>query len=345
MLIALVFLVLTAPSAWAVAAAKAGGVLVVGSANVDLVAYASRMPIAGETIQGKSFEKLPGGKGANQAVAAAKLGSRTRFLTALGADALGDEALSGYQALGIDTAHIVRTSKASTGVALITVDEATGNNMIVVVPGAGGLLDDDHLQTASPAFDASAVLLTQLEIPLPTTLAALRRGREAGLLTVCNTAPAPDDGLPDELIALADVLCPNESEAAALTGLPTGTDDECEAAARALLSKGAGSVVMTLGERGCLLVTPEGAPMRFEVPAASMRGPVVDTIGAGDAFLGALGHRLAEGSPLAEAIPCAIYAASLSVQRKGAQASYASQDELPAELFESGARRQEGRQG
>eukprot|EP00964_Phaeocystis_antarctica_P039922 scaffold22814_cov59-Phaeocystis_antarctica.AAC.6 len=134
------------------------------------------------------------------------------------------------------------------------------------------------------------------QVPLPITLGALRRGREAGLLTVCNTAPAPEGGLPDELLSLTDVLCPNESEAALLTGMPTGTDAECEAAARALLAKGVGAVVMTLGARGCLLVSnEEAAPLLFGVPEAARRGAVVDTIGAGDAFLGALAHRLAAG--------------------------------------------------
>ena len=232
-----------------------GGVLVVGSANVDLIAYAPRMPTAGETLMGSKFEKLPGGKGANQAVAAAKLGSRTQFISALGQDVLGDESIAGYEACGIDTQHIVRIADASTGCALITVDETSGNNMIVVVAGAGGSLCDAHLAAAADAFETSAVLLTQLEVPMETTIAALRRGRASGVLTVCNTAPAPEDGLPDELLGLADVLCPNESEAAVLTGMPTGTDEQCEAAGRALLAKGVGAVVMTVGANPSLAMT------------------------------------------------------------------------------------------
>mmetsp|Transcript_27568 Transcript_27568/g.70247 ORF Transcript_27568/g.70247 Transcript_27568/m.70247 type:complete len:336 (-) Transcript_27568:407-1414(-) len=335
MMMMLALLMLAPPLAFAITAARpGGGVLVVGSANVDLVAYAPRMPTAGETISGLSFEKLPGGKGANQAVAAARLGSHTQFITALGQDALGDDSLTGYEAAGIRTEHIVRTADASTGVALITVDTSTGNNMIVVVPGAGGLLADEHLAAGSSAFQSASVLLTQLEVPLETTISALQRGRAEGMLTVCNTAPAPEDGLPDDLLATTDVLCPNESEAAMLTGMPTATIEECEAAAHALLEKGVGAIVMTLGERGCLLVTKEEPSICYPVPDAAMEGPIIDTIGAGDAFLGALACRLADGASLQKAIPTAIYAASISVQRKGAQASYASVSDLPAELME-----------
>lgn len=297
------------------------GVLVVGSANVDLVAYAPRFPVAGETLTGISFEQLPGGKGANQAVSAAKLGSNTRFIAQIGKDSMGDESLAGYQAAGIDTQHVFRTSGATTGVAVITVDASSGNNQIIVCAGANGLLSPSHVDEAAEAFAQSRVLLTQLEVPVETTIAALRKGREAGCLTVCNTAPAPEGGLPDELFALTDVLCPNESEAALLTGrapksgaqqtfpprsssaqpclryaaahtsvcapptrpgtVPTATDAECEEAARSLLAKGVGAVVMTLGERGAMLITPDADATRFAVPEEAMSGPTVDTIGAG----------------------------------------------------------------
>ena len=182
--------------------ARGGGVLVVGSANVDLIAYSPRLPVSGETLAGLSFEQSPGGKGANQAVAAAKLGSNVRFVTQLGEDSMGEESLANYRAVGIDTTHIFTTSEARTGVALITVNAGSGDNTIVVCAGAAALLNEAQLDTAAEAFAQSSVLLTQLEVPLPTTLAALRRGREAGLLTVCNTAPAPEGGLPDELLSL-----------------------------------------------------------------------------------------------------------------------------------------------
>lgn len=201
-----------------VSGAPSKGVLVVGSANVDLVAYTPRFPVAGETLAGTSFEQLPGGKGANQAVSAAKLGSVTRFIAQIGEDSMGDGSLAGYDSVGIDTQHIFRTSEATTGVAVITVDTSSGNNQIIVCAGANGLLSPAHVDEAAEAFAQSRVLLTQLEVPVETTIAALRKGREAGCLTVCNTAPAPEGGLPDELLALTDVLCPNESEAALLTG-------------------------------------------------------------------------------------------------------------------------------
>ena len=416
------------------------GVLVVGSANVDLVAYTPRFPVAGETLMGNSFEQLPGGKGANQAVSAAKLGSTTRFIAQIGEDSMGDGSLSGYEAVGIDTQHIFRTSEAATGVAVITVDASSGNNQIIVCAGANGLLSPAHLDEAAEAFAQSRVLLTQLEVPVETTIAALRKGREAGCLTVCNTAPAPDGGLPDELLALTDVLCPNESEAALLTGrapnapnphpkrnprrfsspaLPPRTLPPTHACASSftppcLLAvrrstgsadgdrrrvRGGGAHAARQGRRGGrddprrarrdarharrrrdALRRPRGGDDRpdrrhdrcwcarihtlgpaLEDPSERraarfasatharlsraksrlvllltltralprMRRPNADT---GDAFLGALAHRLATDAPLASALPTALYAASLSVQRKGAQASYATSDELPEAL-------------
>ena len=219
--------------------------------------------------------------------------------------------------------------------AQITVD-ANGQNQIIIVPGANAELCDADIKAAAPAFASSRVLLTQLEIPLPTTLAALRAGRKAGLKTIFNSAPAPTEPLPEELYGLCDIVCPNETETALLTGMPTDTLEQCEAAARSILAKGTGAVVMTLGSRGCLLVEPGKPVLHVGVPNALKADRVVDTTGAGDGFLGALGHLMASGKSLADSLPGAVHVASISVQRRGAQTSYPLASELPAGLVSGG---------
>ena len=273
-------------------------VVVVGSANVDLVASSPRMPKPGETISGTRFEQLFGGKGSNQAVAAALLGSSVRMVAKVGTDSLGESYLDNFRQMGVDTAHVGRTPEAATGVAQITVDDA-GENVIIIVPGANGLLSAADVAAAGGAFDGARVLLTQLEVPVPTTVAALRAGRAAGLLTVFNSAPAPTAPLPPELFTLCDVVCPNETEAALMTGMPTETLAEAEAAARRIIEMGAKSVVMTLGSRGCMLVSPdEPKPLHVEVPPELRGAKVVDTTGAGERVgeRASRGHVMGEGA-------------------------------------------------
>jgi len=307
-------------------------VIVVGSANVDLVTNAPRMVNPGETLMGTRFEQLFGGKGANQAVAAALLGSSVHMVAKVGADSLGAASLTNFGTLGVSTANVTSTTEAATGVAQITVD-ATGQNEIIIVPGANSFLSAADVEAAAPSFAASKVLLTQLEVPLATTMAALRAGRAAGLITVFNSAPAPTEELPEELFPLCDVICPNESEAALLTGLPTESIEQCEAAAAALLCKGAKAVCLTLGSRGCMLCQA-GVPMiHVQVPPHLKAAKVVDTTGAGDAFLGALAHLVASGKPLVDALQGAVHVASISVQRRGAQTSYPQAAELPKGLL------------
>ena len=282
-------------------------VVVVGSANVDLVTNAPRFAAPGETLMGSRFEQLFGGKGANQAAAAALLGSRVRMVCKVGADSLGEATVKNFGSLGVDTSHVLKTSAAASGVAQITVDDA-GENEIIIVSGANGLLSPGDVDAAAAlrCFEGCGVVLTQLEVPLETTMRALERGRRAGAVTVFNAAPAPTAPLPDALFALCDVVCPNETETAILTGLSTETDELCVRAARAILDRGAGSVLLTLGERGCCLVRPgDAAPLWVGVPEAS-RGAVVDTTGAGDAFLGALAHGVASGQSLDAALPGAV---------------------------------------
>ncbi|EOD26318.1 hypothetical protein EMIHUDRAFT_73582 [Emiliania huxleyi CCMP1516] len=318
------------------------GVVVVGSANVDLVTNAPRFAEPGETLMATQFEQLFGGKGANQAVAASLLGSSVFMVAKLGTDSLGEASIANFHSLGVDTSHVTTTGAAASGVAQITV-AASGQNQILIVPGANGELCAADIDAAAPAFAASRVLLTQLEVPVPATLAALKAGRAAGLTTVFNSAPAPTEPLPDELYPLCDVVCPNETETALLTGetalarsMPTDTIEECEAAARAILAKGSGAVVMTLGGRGrrCMLVLPGQPATHVQVPPHLRAESVADTTGAGDGFLGALAHLMAScGKPLAEALPGAVHVASISVQRRGAQSSYPLAAELPPDIF------------
>lgn len=284
-------------------------VCVVGSANLDLSAYTDRLPAAGETVRATRFATGFGGKGANQAVTAARLGAAVALVARVGDDSFGRDTLAHFRAEGIDTGHVTPTPGAPTGTALITVD-AAGRNTIVVSAGANGLLTAGDVEAARGAIEAARVLVCQQEVPAAANLTAMRLARAAGVPVVFNPAPASE--VPAEAYALAAVLCPNEHEAAALTG----TDDP-EAAARELIRRGARSVVVTLGERGCLVVIDGGATA---VPAP--RVEVVDTTGAGDAFVGSLAVFLARGADLIEAARSANRIAALSVQQPGAQSSF-----------------------
>jgi ribokinase len=292
-------------------------VTVVGAANTDLISYVPRLPRVGETLHGTSFQVGYGGKGANQAVMAAKLGGEVTLVCKLGRDIFGEGALENLRGLGVDTSHVSFTEEASSGVAPIAVD-AEGRNSIIIVTGANDLLSADDVERARPAIAASDVLVCQLEIPVETTLAALRVARAEGVRTILNPAPAREE-LPEELYRLSDVLTPNEPETELLTGMAAG-----EAAARELLARGTGAVVLTLGERGCLVVEGETA---VEVPVERVRA--VDTTGAGDAFVGALAVRLAAGRSLVEAAEHANAVAAISVQRRGTQTSFPHADEVP----------------
>jgi ribokinase len=296
-------------------------VCVVGAANIDLISYVPRLPRVGETLHGSQFRMGYGGKGANQAVMAAKLGAEVTMVCKLGRDVFGEGTLENFRSLGVDTTHVSFTDDAFSGVAPIAVDPE-GRNAIIIVTGANDLLSRDDLERARPAIAASEVLVCQLELPVETTLAALRIAREEGVRTIFNPAPARED-LPEELYRLSDVLCPNEPETELLTGTAAGVE-----AARELLARGAGSVVLTLGERGCLVVEGGGVT---EVPVERVRA--VDTTGAGDAFVGALATFLAAGRSLANAAERANSVAALSVQGRGTQTSFPHAAELPAALL------------
>ncbi|MFO0798522.1 MAG: ribokinase [Gemmataceae bacterium] len=299
-------------------------VVVVGSVNVDLVVRAGRLPRPGETVGGGTFLKAHGGKGANQAVAAARLGAAVELVARVGADPFGDEALAHFRAEGLRTDHVTRDPAHATGVAVITVD-AAGENAIAVAPGANAALTPADVDRAAHGIRNAGVLVTQLETPLETVRHAVRLAAEAGVPVVLNPAPAPDRPLPADLLRAVAVLTPNETEAAALSGVPVVDEASARRAAVALRESGVRAVVVTLGERGVLIADASGVE---SVPAARVRA--VDTTAAGDAFTGALARFLAAGLDVRAAARRAGAAAALSVTRVGAQPSLPTAAELSA---------------
>jgi ribokinase len=302
-------------------------ICVVGAANLDLISYVPRLPRMGETLHGTRFHMGYGGKGANQAVMAAKLGGAVSMVTKLGKDIFGDNTLKNFQSWGIDTRYVFFTDQAFSGVAPIAVDP-DGHNAIIIVTGANDLLTPAELEAARPAIAAARIMVCQLEIPVEITLAALRIARHEGVTTIFNPAPARPS-LPDELYRLSNIFCPNESETELLTGLPVGNVEEAEQAAHVLLARGAGTVILTLGERGSLLVRADSS---VHVPATPVKA--LDTTGAGDAYIGSLAYFLAAGKPLAEAMRRANQIAAISVQAPGTQTSFPTAAELPPELLQ-----------
>jgi ribokinase len=291
-------------------------ICVVGSSIIDLVSYAPRLPKLGETLPGSRFATGFGGKGANQAAMAARLGAEVRMVSKVGDDTFGRDYLANFDELGIDATFVGRSVTASTGVAPIWVDERTGANAIIVVLGANDELDPADVEAASTAITGADVLVCQWEVPTDAVVTALGIARVAGVRTVFNPAPARG-ALPLEIYALTDVFCPNESETELLTGASVATLAEVESAARVLLGRGVGTVVVTLGERGALIVDDTRAT-HHEAPVVQ----AVDTTGAGDAFVGTLATMLAAGHSLEDAARQAIEIASRSVLLPGTQRSY-----------------------
>jgi ribokinase len=301
-------------------------ICVVGAANLDLISYVPRLPHMGETLHGTRFHMGYGGKGANQAVMAAKLGGDVAMVTKLGRDIFGENTLKNFESWGVDTQHVLFTDQAFSGVAPIAVDPE-GHNSIIIVTGANDLLTPEEIEAARSTIAAAQILVCQLEIPLEITLAALRVARQEGVTAIFNPAPARPD-LPEELYQLSDIFCPNESETELLTSLLVNSLEEAEAAARVLLERGAGTVILTLGERGSLLVTADDST---QVPATPVKA--LDTTGAGDAFVGSLAYFLAAGKPLTEAMRRANHIAAISVQSSGTQTSFPVAADLPPDLL------------
>ncbi|XUW86996.1 ribokinase [Burkholderia sp. M6-3] len=296
-------------------------VAVVGSLNMDLVARAPRLPHPGETLAGRTFAQVAGGKGGNQAVAAARLGAQVSMLGCVGADANGAQLRAGLEAEGIDCAA-VETGREATGVALIVVDDAS-QNAIVIVAGSNGEVTPDTIARHEAVLSAADVVICQLETPLDTVQAALATARRLGKTVILNPAPATGP-LPAEWLPLIDYLIPNELEAATLTGLPVGSPEEAATAAAVLRAAGARNVLVTLGPRGVQAALEGAAPALYDAPKVK----AVDTTAAGDTFIGGFAAQLAQGASVEAAIRFAQRAAALSVTRAGAQPSIPTRDEV-----------------
>ena len=305
-------------------------ICVMGIFVADLAFRTPRLPAWGETVLGGDFRVGPGGKGSNQAVAAARAGGSVGFITKLGEDTFGRMARELYAAEGIDATHVYGTDRVGTGGAAILVDDK-GENAIVVTAGAAEALTAADIAAAEPLIARAVVFLTQLELPVPIAAEGLRVARRHGKRTILNPAPAAP--ISDEVIGLVDILTPNESEAAGLTGLPVGSLDQATAAAERLLARGAGTVVLTLGAKGALV---HGRDLHLLVPAADA-GPVVDTTGAGDAFNGGLAVALAEGRDLVGAVRFAAAVAGISVTRPGTAPSMPKRAEVDALMARAAA--------
>ncbi|MDD1526311.1 ribokinase [Bradyrhizobium sp. WBOS7] len=301
-----------------------GRVFVAGSINMDVVATADRHPKVGETVAGRQVLYFPGGKGANQAVAASRLGAGTTLIGRLGKDSFGAELRTFLGDQGIDLGYVVETAEAHTGTAIITVAEA--DNTIVVVPGANGLVGAEDVEVV-PLLKGD-VAVSQFEIPLPTIAAFFWRAREAGAVTVLN--PAPAQKMPGELLALVDILVLNETELGFLGDSELSDDDEAARiidVARKLQARQDQTICVTLGKRGVLALAG-----REEITVPGRAVKAVDTTGAGDCFVGALAAELADDVPLRAALAFANAAASISVQRMGAGPSMPTAAEVKAVL-------------
>ncbi len=307
---------------------KTARVTVVGSLNMDLVVQAPHIPKPGETIIGGDLHTVPGGKGANQAVAAARLGARVSMVGRVGQDSFADPLLKNLAEVGIDHTFIGRDPEVATGVALIVVDDA-GQNSIVVASGTNMRLRPADVEAAESAIAGADLLLLQLESPLEAVMRAAELARNHGTKVVLN--PAPARSLPDSLLSLVDVLIPNESETALLSGMSIEDQAEAEAAAATLRQSGVGTVILTLGERGALLAG-EAETQLFPAFAVTP----VDTTAAGDAFVGGLAVALAEGKTPAEAVRWGNAAGALAATQLGAQTSLPTRSRLEQFLAERG---------
>ena len=300
-------------------------IAILGIFVADTAYYAPRLPRMGETILGNGFALSPGGKGSNQAVAAARLGGDVTFISKIGVDPFGDMARTIWAEAGVKTA-VTRMAESYTGAACIFLEQGSGDNAIIVSPGAAGTISPADIDAAGDVIRGASVFITQLEQPLPAAKRALQIAREAGAVTILNPAPAAE--LDDEFFTLSDYFTPNETEAEDLTGIKVGTVDEARQAAEALLDKGVGNVIVTLGEQGALLHTREIS----ELCPAHTFAPVAETTGAGDAFNGAFAVALARGDTPLDAVKFGCAVASLSVTRPGTAQSMPTLKEVEQAL-------------
>jgi len=299
-------------------------IVVVGSSNTDMIAKLPRLPKPGETIGEGAFSTAAGGKGANQAVAAARANASVSLVARVGDDSFGEQAVAGFVGDGIDVQHVSRDPTAPSGVALIFVDDK-GENSIAVAPGANAALRPEDVEAAEDTVGAAQVVVLQLETPLDSVERAAEIACKHNARVILN--PAPAQPLSDAILGHVSILTPNETEAELLTGVPVEDDEGAEKAARALVARGVETVILTLGSRGAFVFDSGSGQMvpGFEVDA-------VDTTAAGDVFNGTLAVGLAEGMPLVEAVRFANAAAALSVTRLGAQPSAPKRSEIDSFL-------------
>lgn len=293
-------------------------ILVVGSLNADLVVRVSRFPQPGETISGSDLQIIPGGKGANQAVAAARQGTSVSMLGRVGSDGFGPELINNLKQNNVDTSHVQIDSQAATGTAIIAVD-ANGQNNIILSPGGNGRVSPDDV--ANVSFSDYKLLLLQLEIPIEAVTAAAQRAKESGLRVLLN--PAPARSLPDELISLSDFILPNETELSLLTNHSVHEISSAENAAETLLERGAQNVIVTLGPNGALIVSGQQV-----THVDTYKVDVVDTTAAGDAFIGGFASALLRNKSLEEAVRYGCACGALATTRFGAQPSLPTQQEV-----------------
>lgn len=295
-------------------------IAVIGSINMDLVIRCHNLPASGQTILANSSAEICGGKGANQAVAAARAGGDVTMIGRVGDDAFADRLVANLQNAEIQTAHVLRTDDCASGVAVVAVEDS-GQNSIMVVPGSNGRVSVDDIENARSVIESSAVVLLQLEIPIDAVEEAIRIAKNANVRVILDPAPAPD--VWSESLFHADLLCPNESEAAAFVGIPVENMEQAEAAARAMHAEGAANVAITLGDQGTLLFDGQQTHLVSPFPINA-----VDSTAAGDAFAGALAVHWAEQNSLLDAVRFGNAAGALSASRQGAQPSMGSRSEI-----------------
>ncbi len=295
---------------------------------MDLVAKTPRLPVAGETLQGYEFFTAPGGKGANQTVAAARLGVPTQMVGRVGGDEFGRQLLVGLQAAGVQIDGVLVDEATSSGVAVITVDDA-GENNIIIIAGANGRLNETDVERLSSRLPGAAALLMQFEIPMPVVQQAAQAAHSAGVPVILDPAPVRD--VPTELYPLVDIITPNQLEASGLVGFPVDGQETAAKASAELRQRGVGTVIVKLGAQGVFCATAEET---FFVPAFSVQA--VDTVAAGDAFNGALAVALTEGRPMREAVVWGAAAGAISATKAGAQPSLPNRETFEAFLQERG---------
>lgn len=301
-------------------------IAVFGSINMDVTAYMERLPKPGETLQGREYKLGLGGKGANQAVAARKLGSDVRFICRLGADDFAKPAQRELESYGVDLSLVARDKAGATGIAIINVGEG-GENYISLIGGSNLAMDDSDVERARSALDQADVLLLQLEVPLAASLKAAAMVKARGGIVILDPAPAPKDGLPAHVLQAIDIITPNETEAGLILGWQPQSLEDGLKAAKELRTRGVGTAVVKLGARGLAVAGPG-----VEAIIPSFKVTAIDTVAAGDSFNGGLAHALEQGQPIEQALRYAAACGALSTTRKGASAAAPTKAEVEAFL-------------